>query len=211
MSRASARSGCGITAKVALFGILCSGIAHAEGEAASPGEHPPIHPVPTEELRPHAPSPQWNTGLLLGVCGVGESSFWEGTDFCAGALGELHFFRRRYADFGFGPYAQIGTSGFFDFRASLGGSLHVPLGKLSLGARLGGYLHTDGNGASPGAEGFLDVGLRNLNFTGHYALTHTLSVGLQVTPDDSTRRDTTFWIAARIDGFWLALPFGMML
>lgn len=204
--RAALGSARAVVCALLLLGAGRAGAAERQAEASAP-----IHPVPTDELRPHAPSPQWNTGLLLGVCGVGESELWEGTDFCAGALGEVHFFRRRYGDFGLGPYVQLGTSGFFDFRASLGGSLHVPLGKLSLGARLGGYLHTDGNGASPGAEGFLDLGLRNLNFTGRYALTHTLTVGLQVTPDDSTRRDTTLWIAARIDGFWLALPFGMAL
>lgn len=169
-----------------------------------------LPPVPRQELRIRAPSPQWNLGLVAGACGVGQR-LWEGTDFCGGLVADVLFLRRRPSDGGLGGYVQLASSGFADFRGSAGMTGMIPLGRIfTLSARVGGLAVTFAEGAAPGIEGYLEFGLRSLNFSAGYSLTHTLVIGLQHTPGEGSRAGTNIWLAARIDAFWLVAPFGML-
>lgn len=173
---------------------------------------PPLHPLPTEELRARAPSPQWSTGIILGVCGVGQDAVWQGTDFCGALMAEALFLRRRARAIGLGPYTQLGTSGFFDFRASSGVSLHLPLGKLfALSPRLGGLLVTDHVGPAPGLEAYVELGIRGLNWSGHYSMNHGLLLGVQHAFGSTPRAGSTLWIGLRLDGFWAVAPVGALI
>ena len=177
-------------------------------ESDQPRELPPVD---VAGLRGGAPSPQWDVGLMAGAAGIGKSDAFESVDFAGALIFDVHWLRRRQENVGLGFYGQVGTTGFFDTRVSLGPSLHVPTGDLfSLRARVGALLLADGQGASAGGEAYLEWGLANLNPTGHYALTHLLVTGIQVTPADAARTNAAIWLALRVDAFWPAAPFGML-
>ena len=92
----------------------------------------------TEELPPvdlgrqgrSAPSPQFDLGFSLGVCGIGKQQLWQATEFCAGLTSDLLFFRRTPRAVGLGPFLALDTSGFQDARTSLGLLAAVPVSEL---------------------------------------------------------------------------------
>jgi hypothetical protein len=150
-------------------------------------------------------------GVLAGVCGVGTTSVWQATEFCGALIADVLWLRRTRASVGLGVYALAGTAGFFDFRAGTGVDLHLPLGQLFSGAlRAGPLLHVMGDGAGPGWSLAAEFGVRALNQSGHYALTHTLVVAWDQSFGDGSRAGSALTIALRIDGFWLAAPVGLL-
>lgn len=179
----------------------------AEAESAE------MLPAPDEKaLGPRAKTPDWDVGLVAGVCGVGQTSVWQGTEFCGAILADLLWLRRTARHVGLGGFVQAGTAGFYDFRATLGPNLHVPLGRvLSVGLRTGPLLHVMGDAALPGFTAMGELGVRARNHSGHYALTHTLVLGWDQSFGTGSRAGSALTIALRVDGFWLAAPLGMLL
>lgn len=198
---------------------LLLGTSAAHGTSAPEGAPVPeptagassLPPPDREALGPRAPTPGWDVGILAGVCGVGRTAVWEGTEFCGALLADVLWFRETRHDVGFGVYALTGTAGFYDFRASLGPELHVPLGQLfAAGLRAGPLLHVMGDGAAPGFTVQGEFGIRALNQSGPYTLMHALVIGWDQSFGDGSRVGSALTIALRVDGFWLAAPFGMI-
>jgi hypothetical protein len=148
--------------------------------------------------------PQAHVALRPAFCGTGEAgALWEETRFCAGLLADLLFFRERNRDFGFGPYVELTTAGFFDVRWGGGASLLIPvLEDFPVVVELGGYGHELTSFALGGSVFW---GARSYNFTGAYSLSLGLFVSFQ---RDLDERGANLLIAGfEVDGVLLALPF----
>src|SRR5215217_3354426 len=106
--------------------------------------------------------PQWNAGLITGVCGRGQDdAYWDDTCWYNGARADVLFGRNRNADFGVGPFASISTAGFDDLRLNAGGSLLIPVTPyFPIVLSAGGYARHD-DGWTPGASGWLFFGSRS--------------------------------------------------
>lgn len=214
MMGGSAALRCGLLAVALLIAATARATPPASAEAATTesASSEALPPVPREALWPRAPTPDWDVGLVAGVCGVGQTTVWQGTEFCGGLLADVLWLRKRRANLGLGLYANIGTAGFYDFRSSLGASLHVPLGQLlSLGARAGPLLHVMGDAALPGLRLEAEFGIRAHNHGGHYALTHALVFGWDQSFGEGSRAGSALTIAVRVDAFWLVAPIGILL
>lgn len=189
-----------------LAALLTPGPSWGAAPAPEDETETELRPVPVASLRGRAPAPQLDVGLVLGACGVGQP-FWSGTDFCGAVVADAVWGRNRSRDLGWGGYVQAGTSGFFDFRASVGPELVVPLGELFvLQGRAGPLLLSYAEGAAPGGAGFIELGMRGLSLSSHYSMTHTLCLGIEHTIGDGSRAGTALWLGLRLDAFWLALP-----
>lgn len=173
--------------------------------SAGPSPAPPLHPVPVDQLRPAAPSPQWDLGLLAGICLHAPPHAPESLHFCGKVLGDLSWLRRLPSHGGLGLSGSLGTRGFADFRLGVGGLVFFPLHPLVVvQAGAGPYLHTDAYGVSPGAEAHLSFGWRVLNQSGHYGHHHGVVLGVEHTPGESSRAGTTVSVSLRLDAFWLS-------
>lgn len=173
--------------------------------SAGPSPAVPLHPVPVDQLRPAAPSPQWDLGLLAGLCLHAPPGAPESLHFCGKVLGDLSWLRRLPSHGGLGLSGSLGTRGFADFRLGVGGLAFFPLHPLVVvQAGAGPYLHTDAYGVSPGAEAHLSFGWRVLNQSGHYGHHHGVVLGVEHTPGESNRAGTTVSVSLRLDAFWLS-------
>ena len=194
--------------------ILATRVAGAASTPEPPAEASESSSLPApdrEALAPRAPTPGWDIGVLAGVCGVGQTAVWQGTEFCGALLADVLWLRRTRQDVGLGAYALTGTAGFYDFRASLGPEVHLPIGQLfAAGLRAGPLLHVMGDGVAAGFTLQGEFGIRALNQSGPYTLTHTLVVGWDQSFGEGSRVGSSLTIALRIDGFWLAAPLGMI-
>ncbi|HEY3497028.1 MAG TPA: hypothetical protein VGK73_20155 [Polyangiaceae bacterium] len=148
--------------------------------------------------------PQGHVALRTAVCGSGEhGALWQESHFCGSVIGDLLFFRQRNRDFGFGPYLELTTAGFFDVRWGGGASLLIPiLEDLPLVIELGGYGH-ELEAAALGGSVFW--GARSYNFTSAY----NVSVGAFISAyRDLDERGANLLVAGfELDGFVVALPF----
>lgn len=147
--------------------------------------------------------PQWNAGVEAGLCGSGGSLGFEELGFCGALHADLMLLRERSRDFGLGPSLRLGSVGFDDFRIDAGLSALLPIFEsfpvvLEAGPHL---LDFD----RPGVFGSVFFGLRSFNHYGHYEMASGLVVTAQRSFSSGT--PSAVWIAARIDGSWLALPF----
>lgn len=196
----------------ALLGAVLLGLWPGHAWAAATD----LPPVPERELLPRAPSPDFDVGLVAGVCGLGQAQIWQATEFCGAILGDVFWLRLRERSAGLGFFASVGTAGFFDVRPSLGASAHLPLGDLlSLRLRAGGLAVLHSQGALPGLSASIELGLRALNYSGRYALTHALVLAWDQafdsgSPSVDARAGSTVVIALRVDAFWLAAPVGLL-
>lgn len=157
------------------------------------------------EPLPEPPArPQVSTGILTGVCGLGEpGSFWSDTAWCNGLRADVLFGRARNSDFALGPYMQISTAGFWDARYGAGISWLIPVSgdfPLIVSAGAGGH-----ELEAPALEGFLFFGPRAYNFHALYSLSAGLLLGFQRDLGGDER--SQLLVAAQIDGLLLALPF----
>lgn len=154
-----------------------------------------------------APQPSWDTGLLMGVCGVGEVRLWQQTRFCLGGVADLLFRRTTEDRVGWGAYGQVSSAGFRDARLALGPSLVVPAGSwLVTTLRAGPLLRFEG-GAAPGAQAYLELGQRSVNFKSHYSLSHSLFLGFDWSAaTENVAENTSLWIGLRVDAYWLTAP-----
>lgn len=189
--------------------FVSSGFALADPQGPSEGEPlraADLPPAPALPASP-APTPQWDIGILLGVCGVGRDELWQGTDFCGAVQADAFFFRRKSSDLGLGAYLELGTSGFFDTRLSGGVTALLPLSELLVvEGHVGPLLLAAGDGATAGLDAGLGIGLKGLNQSHFYSMTHSFSVGVQHAPGTLSRAGTTLLFRLRIDAFWLLLP-----
>lgn len=191
--------------------VLAVLLLAAPAVSAAPSGGEIVPPPDRDALGPRAPTPGWDIGLLAGVCGVGQSSVWQGTEFCGALLADVFWLRKTRQSTGFGAYARTGTAGFYDFRASVGPSLHVPLSQIfSGGLRAGPLVHVMGDAAAPGFAIEGEFGIRALNHSGRYTLTHMLVVGWEQSFGEGSRVGGALTIALRVDAFWFAAPLGML-
>ena len=151
--------------------------------------------------------PQGNVSLTIGAAGVGEDRAPDHAEFHLGARGDIMFGRDDAWDFGLGPYVDIGTFAFDEFRFGGGASFHLPVHEsfplvLSAGpfARIG----DDDFGLEPGLGAALFWGSRSYNFHGGYIMAAGLSVGYQHVLGDSN--ESAIFVAAQIDLVVLGLP-----
>ncbi len=151
-----------------------------------------------------AASPQGRAGVRPAVCGVGvERRLWQSTRFCGALTGDLLLGRSRNADFGIGPYVELGTAGFFDVRVGGGASLLVPVSPdFPLVASIGVYDHAL---REPALAATLFWGARSYNFGGAYNL--GLGLFASASTDLGGDRATLVTLGADIDAFFLAAPF----
>lgn len=150
--------------------------------------------------------PQANVGLTVGVAGTGEGEYWSDTRFSLGAHGDVLFLRRRNADWGVGPFAEV-LSAMNDLQLGGGGSVLVPVhSDLPIVLSGGGYgRYTDAFGWEPGVSGQVFWGSRSYNFSSWYVMAGGLTVQGRFGLGDSEERSIV--VAAHIDGEVLALPF----
>jgi hypothetical protein len=113
------------------------------------------------------------------------------------------FGRERNDDFGFGPYAEVSTAGFWDARYGGGLSVLAPVtSDFPLVLSFGAFGH-EADAVALGANAFF--GLRSYNFHGNY----NFAVGLVTSGyrDLGAERATLVSVGLEIDGFFLAIPF----
>lgn len=173
---------------------------------------PPLPPAPAAEtLRVQGKTPLVDVGVLLGVNGVGQDRLFQGVEFALSVQAESLWLRRRDRDVGLGLALNLGTSGFFESRASLGPLFVVPLvDPILLGVSVRALGAHDGHAPAAGLVGALDVGLRTVHLQGHYSHVHALTFGFErifVEADGWTRPNTIVTIAVRVDAFWFVAPF----
>lgn len=149
-------------------------------------------------------TPEGRAGARASVCGAGESgALWQRTRPCFALTGDVLFGRERNGDFGFGPFVEVSTAGFFDARFGGGASLLLPVhDDFPLVASAGVFTH-ELRAAAVG--GTLFWGARSYNFHGRYGL--ALGVFAGATVDLGDRQETLVLVGADVDAFFVAAPF----
>lgn len=185
--------------------LVLATLLSAQGARAETKQSPP--PFDKKKFESLAPQPSWDTGLLLGVCGVGQARVWQQTRFCLGGVADVIFARTDEEQLGWGAYAQLSSAGFRDARLGAGASLVVPTGSwLVTTLRAGPLLRFEG-GAAPGAQGYLELGQRSVNLRSRYSLSHSLFLGFDWTAaNQHVEQNTSLWIGLRVDAYWLTAP-----
>ncbi len=154
--------------------------------------------------RPAAADPQWSGGATVAVCHVRDThDSIEGLRFCGNVHGDLLFLRQRNADFGLGPYVEVGTAAFDDLRLSAGASLLLPISDDFPLVASAGFLSRQFS--DPGVEASLFWGLRSFNYHSAYNLAGGIVLGAQQSFGAGHNRVLS--IGLRIDGLLFALPF----
>lgn len=138
------------------------------------------------------------------MCGVSRGdAVWQRTRFCNGIVGDLLFFRRKNRDFGFGPYADVTTAGFWDFRWGGGATLLVPMTEnFPLSFSLGVSEHAL-RGPALAATTFF--GARSYDFDGSY--NWALGVFASGTRQLGDAHESLVSVGLEIDGFFVIAPF----
>lgn len=196
--------------------VAASALAEEKAEEKAsevPKSDPPaeLPQVPVGELSVKSPQPSWDTGLLLGVCGVGEKSAWDVTKFCLGGLVDVMFLREEEDEAGVGGYLEVGTAGFRDVRVSGGvTSVFSLIDWFSLSVRAGGLGVLSPLGAQPGVEGYLGLGHRSVSLRSAYGLSHSLFAGMQYAlPNGELPGSHAIWFGLQVDGVWFTAPLGL--
>ncbi len=147
--------------------------------------------------------PQLNAGWETGVCGASDSLGLTGLGWCNAIRADLLLLRERSRGFDLGPSLRLGSASFDDVRLDAGLTLLLPVTEsfpvlLEAGPHLRKF-------SEAGVFGSVFFGLRSFNHYGSYEM----STGLVVLAQRSFAEGTpsALWIAARIDGAWLTLPF----
>lgn len=147
--------------------------------------------------------PQGRVAIRTSICGVGSGALWQETRFCNAVTGDVLFGRQRNDDFGFGPYAEVSTAGFWDARYGGGLSVLAPVTHdFPLVFSFGAFGH-EADAVALGGSAFF--GLRSYNFHGGY----NFAVGFVLSGyrDLGAERATLVSVGLEIDGFFLAVPF----
>jgi hypothetical protein len=189
-----------------------NGEEREEKSAFHPSENLNLPDVPGGQLAAHSPQPSWDTGLLLGVCGVGNERAWQVTKFCIGGLIDMMFLREQEDETGLGGYLALGSAGFRDVRVSGGVTSVVSLiDWFSLSLRGGGLGVLTSQGVQPGVEGYIGLGHRSVSLSSRYALSHSFFAGMQYALKSSgLPASHAIWVGLQIDGVWLTAPRGLL-
>jgi hypothetical protein len=150
-----------------------------------------------------AAKPRWNAGWETALCGTGTGIGFAEVGWCNAVHADLLLLREGNRGLDLGPSLRLGTAHFDDFRVDAGLSLLLPLlDSFPLVLEAGPHLR---NVSELGVFGSAFFGLRSYNYYGHYEM----SAGLVVIAERSFAAGTpsALWLAARVDGSWLALPF----
>lgn len=189
-----------------------SNAEESDGESGSHlSENLNLPEVPDGQISARSPQPSWDTGLLLGVCGVGNERAWETTKFCLGGLFDVMFLREQEDETGLGGYLALGSAGFRDVRVSGGFTSVVSLVDwFSLSLRAGGLGVLSSQGAQPGMEGYLGLGHRSVSLSSHYALSHSFFAGMQYAlKGGGLPASHAIWVGLHVDGVWFTAPIGL--
>ncbi|HVU04011.1 MAG TPA: hypothetical protein VHE30_19765 [Polyangiaceae bacterium] len=155
-----------------------------------------------------AASPEFGSGIALGVAGTGDAVRWSRTKFYGALRGEALFGPAEPSALRLGPAFELGTTGFSDLRTGAGATLLVPLDDvLALGVTPGAYVRT-GDGPLAGLSGRLFFGVHPYNRVGAYGLSAGLLAGIDRDLGSSPR--SSIVVAAQVDGLALALPFVLL-
>lgn len=150
--------------------------------------------------------PQANIGLRPGVAGVGDDQWWDRSRFHLGLHGDVIYGRRRNADFGVGPYAEVLTQA-SSVQGGAGLTLHLPVHSyLPVLLSAGAYerWHTEA-GWSPGIAAEVFFGTRSYNYHSSYVMAGGLV--LQARYGIGSVEERSVIVAAHLDGQVLSLPF----
>jgi hypothetical protein len=153
---------------------------------------------------PARAEPQGHVAWRPGLCGVGaDGAVWQRTRLCNGITGDVLFFRRRDRDFGFGPYLEATTAGFWDLRWGGGATLLVPLTEsFPLTVSFGVVEHAL---RTPALSVSTFFGARSYDFDGSY--NWSLGVFASAARDLGEPRATLLSAGLEIDAFFVAAPF----
>jgi hypothetical protein len=147
--------------------------------------------------------PRWNAGWETALCGTGPSIGFAELGWCNAVHADLLLLRDGNHGIDLGPSLRLGTASFDDIRLDAGLSVLLPLAEsFPLVLEAGPHLR---NGHELGVFGSAFFGLRSFNYYGHYEMSAGLAVIAERSFADGT--PSALWLAARIDGSWLALPF----
>lgn len=150
-----------------------------------------------------AAAPRWNVGWETALCGTGRDLGFDRVGWCNAVHGDVMLLRRGNRGVDLGPSLRLGTAHFEDFRLDPGLSLLLPLTEsFPLVLEAGPHVR---NLRELGVFGSAFFGLRSFNYYGRYEMSAGLAVIAERSFSDGT--PSALWIAARIDGSWLALPF----
>lgn len=146
------------------------------------------------------------SGIVNGVCGVGDGGrLWSTTTWCGALQGDLLFGRRQAGDAAVGLATSLGTAAFREATWTLGPAGLLPLGRAWVAQLTTGPALSARRGtleAGLGAWGF--VGWRPHNYYGRYSMAWGLTVGYE--RGLGQLGGSALVIGARLDGALLLIP-----
>jgi hypothetical protein len=132
-----------------------------------------------------------------------DGSARQSTRFCNGLLGDVLFFRNKNRDWGFGPYLDVTTAGFWDARWGGGATVLVPVTEnFPLAFSVGLSEHALRGPALMASTFF---GARSYNFEGSY--NWALGVFASAARDLGDRHESLLSVGLEVDGFFVIAPF----
>lgn len=151
-------------------------------------------------------NPEWDVGLRTGAGAVGdEGRPWARTAWTGAVTADVLFGRKRNRSLGVGPYWQLSTVAFEDFRAGAGGAVLWPAApRFPLVLSSGLFVRRASTGVDPGIEGSLFYGYRSHNFHGGYSMAWGLYLAGQRSLGED--RGHCVQVGVQLDGMVLALP-----
>jgi hypothetical protein len=150
--------------------------------------------------------PQWNVGVLPGVCvSAAGDEFARSTRLYGAVRADLLLGRRGSDDFGYGPFVDVGTLAFSELRTGGGGSALLPVWHgYPLVLSVGAYARHASARWEPGLASWVFVGARGHNYHSSYSPALGVSIGYQQGLGET--REHAAILAAHLDGMLLALP-----
>ena len=160
--------------------------------------------VPTSECRA---TPQWNVGVVAGVCGEGDrDAVWDSTCLYSALRGDVLFGRTGDRDAAAGPYVEVASADLADMRLAGGGELLLPITEyIPVVLSAGAYARKNELGWEPGLTTRLFFGARSYNFHSTYGIAGGLLTGFDYGLGDS--KEVLIVIGLQIDGLLITLPF----
>ena len=149
---------------------------------------------------------EWDTGLIGGICGVGErAAVWERSRACLGARGDLLWGRGAPGEFAAGGFVDVGTAGFRDIVFEGGPTALLPIGPVWTGMLSAGPLVRLREAQwEPGVASWAFIGRRPFNYHGRYAMAWGFVVGYE--RGFGNLSGSTLTMGVQLDGLVLAMP-----
>jgi hypothetical protein len=149
---------------------------------------------------------EWNTGLIGGVCGVGEkSAIWDRSRACLGVRGDLLHGRDAPGEIAGGGFLGVTTAGFRDVTFEGGGAVLLPMGQVWTSVvSAGPMIRLRDANWEPGVAGWAFIGRRPFNYHGSYAMAWGFVAGYE--RGLGARGTSALTLGVQLDGLVLALP-----